>query len=102
MTKGSKNLGITKACPECRKTSLMGFIFIGSGTGKTKCPHCKSLLQIDISQKTIITLTKIAVFGLFIGIAVCFYSLNKKIDAISQNIQASLDIIQQWNVKIIN
>lgn len=59
MPKQSKKLGISKACPNCRKTILKNANMKGEGIFLTRCPHCKTLVEIDISQKTNINLTKI-------------------------------------------
>lgn len=57
--KESKNLGITKACPECRRTLIKSANMVGTGAFHTKCPHCKSLILIEIGQKTYFTLKKV-------------------------------------------
>lgn len=49
--KQSKNLGISKACPNCRKTLLRDVNVIGEGNLKTKCPHCKNLVKVEIHRK---------------------------------------------------
>ena len=62
----SKNLGISKACPECRKTLLNSAELTGTGKFKTKCPHCKTLVQVEIGQKNFILLTKAVLFTLIL------------------------------------
>lgn len=59
MSKPSKRLGISKACPNCRKTLIKNANIKGVGVFLTRCPHCKILVEIDISQKASINLTKI-------------------------------------------
>lgn len=61
MPKTSKNLGFSKACPECRKTIINSALLVGNGTFKTKCPHCLNIIQIEIGQKTYFTLTKVVI-----------------------------------------
>jgi phage FluMu protein Com len=81
MGKESKNLGITKACPECRKILIKSANIIGNGSFKTKCPHCKSLIEVQVGQKTFISLFKaIAVVVLIISVVQLFLisGLNTK------------------------
>lgn len=61
MKKESKNLGLSKACPSCRKTLIKSANIIGVGNFKTKCPHCGSLIKVEIGQKSFITLTKVSI-----------------------------------------
>ena len=69
MKKESKNLGISKACPECRKTIIKSANILGNGSLSLKCPHCKNLIKVEIGQKTSITLTKVLLtFLIAIGI----------------------------------
>lgn len=50
----SKNLGLTKSCPECKKTLLKEVNLDGKGILKVKCPHCKTPVKVKIEQKTCI------------------------------------------------
>lgn len=62
MKKESKNTGITKACPNCRKILIKSGNFAGTGSFYTKCPHCKTIVLAEI--KPSLTLTKVVVAGL--------------------------------------
>lgn len=71
MGKESKNLGITKACPECKKIVIRDGNFNGSGSFKIKCPHCvrenkDTLIEIKINPQTTMLLSKIAVISAII------------------------------------
>lgn len=57
--KQSKNLGINKACPHCKKTIIKSVNMLGQGNFDTKCNHCQALVHIEVGQKAFITLTKI-------------------------------------------
>lgn len=82
MSKISKNLGITKACPVCNNVIVknLNVDFLGEGSLEllVKCPHCKEnddkdiyiRIEIETVKKTKITLTKIIIplaFILLIG-----------------------------------
>jgi len=66
MKKESKNLGLSKACPSCRKTLIKAANIIGVGKFKTKCPHCHALIQVEIGQKSYFTLTKVLICLFFV------------------------------------
>lgn len=59
MKKESKNLGIAKACPDCKKTIIKSANFSGTGSFSLKCPHCKALVVIQVNPQTTMTLTKV-------------------------------------------
>lgn len=61
MKKESKNLGASKACPECRKTVIAAANAEGTGSFRTKCPHCGTLILVEIGQKTFFTLSRVAI-----------------------------------------
>lgn len=106
MTKESKNLGISKACPECRKTLLAAVDIEGIGKFKAKCPHCGNLILIEISQKTTIKLSKvvtsilIVIFIVFIGYS--SFQINRKLNGINENVQAISEINQNWDIFLNN
>lgn len=83
----SKNLGITKSCPECRKTLIKAVNFQGEGSFKTKCPHCKSLIMVEVKPKTMVTLSKIVILIVIIvfsfSIGVYFQSEHEQLAEIS-------------------
>lgn len=64
MEKETKNLGIRKACPVCRKVIFVAGEFSGKGSFKTKCPHCQSLVLIQINAFPVIKLTACLVIAL--------------------------------------
>lgn len=73
--KQSKNLGIRKSCPTCRKTVIVDGEFEGKGKFKILCPHCfkegkRTLVEIEINKKTTMT-TKI-----FLVILIMFISFG--------------------------
>lgn len=76
MPKESKNLGITKACPECRKILIKSANIIGNGSFKTKCPHCNSFITISIGQKTFINVFKAVSVIILVISAVQLFVLN--------------------------
>lgn len=76
MEKESKNLGITKACPECRRILIKSANIIGHGSFKTKCPHCKTLITLEVGQKTFINVFKTAILIVFIISAIQIFVLN--------------------------
>jgi len=58
--KESKNLGITKSCPKCRKTLIKSILFSGEGSFETKCPHCNEFVCIKLTQKNYVLITTVA------------------------------------------
>lgn len=56
--KTSKNSGLTKSCPSCRKTIIKSINFSGSGTMEMKCPHCGSHVSVELGQRSIVTIRK--------------------------------------------
>lgn len=70
MKKESKNLGITKACPNCRKTLLKSANFFGQGSFQTKCPHCKNLVLVELNPHPFVKLTSLLPIILGFGIVV--------------------------------
>lgn len=66
--KESKNLGISKSCPACRKTIIRDSNFSGTGYFHMKCPHCKTLIKIDVNPKTTLSL-KIVLLAIIVLIA---------------------------------
>lgn len=88
MAKESKNLGITKACPECRKILIKSANIIGNGSFKTKCPHCHSLITIEIGQRTFVNVFKVlAVMIVIVSVAQLFFisGLNSKVAFLIEN-----------------
>lgn len=59
MNKNSKQLGLTKPCPFCKKTIIKSIMFSGTGTFETKCPHCKVLVVITLEQKNTVVIKKV-------------------------------------------
>lgn len=57
----TKNLGITQACPECKKPLFRDAVFSGEGSFSVKCGHCQNptYYKVKIGNKTYIDLTKI-------------------------------------------
>lgn len=54
--------GTTKACPDCKYTLVKYVDLPGAiGSWRTKCPNCGNKYIIGISQKTIITVTRVTV-----------------------------------------
>lgn len=97
----SKQLGISKACPECKKTLIAAADIEGIGTFKTKCPHCGNLILIEIGHKTTLTMTKILIALLFIsGGVYMYFDLNIKLDSIQKSTQAISSIIQGWDIHL--
>lgn len=80
MNKESKNLGVTKACPECKKVVIRDGNFNGTGSFRTKCPHCKSLVLVQINPKPLITVTKLLIIGAIIILVTIL--INTKPDVI--------------------
>lgn len=102
--KESKNLGISKPCPECKKT-LINFAEIeGKGSFRTKCPHCGSLIHVEIKQKHAFTLSKvikIVSFLLIISLVRYIYIIDRKITIVEKDIQVNSQIIQDWDIKLL-
>lgn len=79
MPKNSKNLGIRKACPECKKTAIVDAEFEGKGKFKIFCPHCylkgkRVLIGIDVNKKTTMELTtKIIIVILLVALSYSIY-----------------------------
>lgn len=69
MKKESKNLGISKACPSCRKTIIRDGNFEGKGSFSFKCPHCLEFVVIDINP---ITTMKVSKRNILISVVVLF------------------------------
>lgn len=61
MKKESKNTGISRACPNCRKMVVRAANFSALGSWFMKCPHCKNLLLAEIKPSLIITALTVAV-----------------------------------------
>lgn len=83
--KASKDLGITKSCPNCKKTIIKSILFIGTGTFEMKCPHCQSFVAVSLGQTNTVKLnieTKVAlaivtivvIGGLFLFGSIFFHS----------------------------
>lgn len=68
MKKESKNLGTTKACPNCKKVLVSKANFTGIGQEEIKCPHCGTRYKKEINQKTVITLTIITLILVVLGV----------------------------------
>lgn len=68
MKKESKNLGITKACPKCKKMLIRNMNITGFGKFTTKCPHCQEIVVVDINSLPNVTITQLKLIGLVIVI----------------------------------
>lgn len=78
--KESKNLGITKSCPECKKTIFRGLKFVGDSSEQTiKCPHCQTPLFIVVTKKTVVIISK-AVLIIFLIIGTMYKVQAQKIN----------------------
>lgn len=55
MKKESKNTGISKACPKCRKMIIGAANLTGIGSWRVKCPYCGALIKADIILQLILT-----------------------------------------------
>lgn len=74
-----QNSGITKTCPnpECKKILISGANFLGLNIFKIKCPECKTKWIFEITQKTIVKITKATLFLIMIVGAFAFYKAIK-------------------------
>lgn len=73
MKKDSKNLGITKSCPICKKVVFRGLIFDGNASSETiKCPHCQTILMRTISKKMIVTFIQLTILIVIIFLSGVF------------------------------
>lgn len=70
-----KKIGITKVCPNCKYIIVFAANYTGTGKEEGECPKCHMRYTKEISQKTIITLTLLAII-----VAMIFYK-NKESEA---------------------
>ncbi len=79
MKKEPKNLGISKACPSCHKIVVRDINIEGEGKLKTKCPHCKELVLLEITKKIVVNVIKISVVVLItIGLYTILFESAKE------------------------
>ena len=81
MKKPSKNTGVTKSCPDCKKAMIFKANYTGEGTEEFMCKHCGSLFNRTITQKTVITLTKIFLVMFVLWTTAYYLTSNSEIVA---------------------
>lgn len=75
MPKISKNLGKTVPCPACKEPIVYQASYTGEGKEISTCPHCGERFKRTITQKMIITLSKIVIVVIIVGMVYSIFSV---------------------------
>lgn len=74
MPKISKNLGKTVPCPVCKEPIIYQADYTGIGHEIDTCPHCGAKFKREVKQKMIITLTKLTILIIVVGLVYSIFS----------------------------